>query len=152
MIERKHIAALVVSASCLVGIATHEAYRGTAYLDSGKVATLGYGETKGVKMGDKTTPDRALVQLLASVNEHADGIRECITVPLYPHEFEAYSSFAFNVGVGAFCQSTLIKLLNESRYDEACKQILRWNKVNGKVIRGLTIRRESEYRTCIGQQ
>lgn len=60
------MAALAVSAAALVGIATHEGYRGEAYRDAAGIPTIGYGETAGVKMGDKITPERALVQLLES--------------------------------------------------------------------------------------
>ena len=80
---------IAISAACLVGIATHEGYRSEAYKDAVGVPTIGFGETAGVKMGDKTTPERALVQLLESTEKHADAIRQCIHVPLYQHEFDA---------------------------------------------------------------
>lgn len=153
MIKRSHVAALVLSASTLVGIALNEGYRDEAYVPvKGDVATIGFGATKGVKMGDRTTPQRALVRLLDDVNSHSDGIKKCITVPLYPHEFDAYSSLAYNIGVGAFCGSTLVRKLNAEEYAAACLEIKRWNKFRGKPLRGLTIRREAEYKTCIGAQ
>ena len=89
---RNTILTLAVSAVGLVGIATFEGYRGDAYRDSVGVPTIGYGETSGVKMGQKTTPERALVQLLVSAEKHAKGVRKCVTVPLYQHEFDAYVS------------------------------------------------------------
>lgn len=73
--------ALGIGAALLVAIATHEGYRGEAYRDAAGIPTIGYGETSGVKMGDKTTPERALVQLLESTEKHADAIRACIHVP-----------------------------------------------------------------------
>jgi lysozyme len=76
------VSALAVSAVALVGIAGYENYRSNAYRDTGGIPTIGYGETKGVKMGQKTTPERALVQLLKSAEAHADEIRQCIKVPL----------------------------------------------------------------------
>ena len=141
---------LAVSATCLVGIATHEGYRGEAYKDAVGIPTIGYGETAGVKMGDKTTPERALVQLLSSTEKHADAIRQCIHVPLYQHEFDAYISLAYNIGTGAFCRSTLVKKLNTKDYAGACEEIKRWNKAGGKVLPGLVKRREAEYRMCKG--
>ena len=145
------VAALAVSAAALVGIATHEGYRGEAYKDTVGIPTLGFGETAGVKMGDKTTPERALVQLLESTEKHADAIRQCIHVPLYQHEFDAYVSLAYNIGAGNFCRSTLVKKLNAKDYAGACDEIKRWNKVGGKVLPGLVIRREAEYRMCKGE-
>ncbi len=148
---RLGIASLVVSAAALVGIATHEGYRGEAYRDAVGVPTIGFGETAGVKMGDKTTPGRSLVQLLGSTNRHADAIRKCIAVPLYQHEFDAYVSLSYNIGPGAFCQSTLVKKLNAGDYAGACEEIKRWNRAGGKVLPGLTKRREQEYRLCKGE-
>lgn len=144
------VAALAVSAACLVGIATHEGYRGEAYKDAVGVPTIGFGETAGVKPGDRTTPERALVQLLSSTEKHADAIRQCIKVPLYQHEFDSYVSLAYNIGTGAFCKSTLVKKLNAKDYTGACEEIRRWNRAGGKVLPGLTKRRETEYRMCMG--
>ena len=67
------IGALAVSATALVSIALNEGYRGEAYKDAVGVPTVGYGETKGVTMKSRTTPDRALVQLLSSANSHASA-------------------------------------------------------------------------------
>ena len=142
---------IAISAACLVGIATHEGYRSEAYKDAVGIPTLGFGETAGVKMGDKTTPERALVQLLESTEKHADAIRQCIHVPLYQHEFDAYISLAYNIGTGAFCRSTLVKKLNAKDYAGACEEIRRWNKAGGKVLPGLVKRRDVEYRMCIGE-
>lgn len=147
---RVAVASLSLSAATLVGIAGWEQFREAAYLPTrDDVPTIGWGETRGVKLGDKTTPDRALVRLLASAEEHADAVRECVTVPLHQHEFDAYVSLAYNIGVGAFCNSTLVRLLNAGDYQGACEQILRWNKQKGKVLRGLSVRREAEYRRCM---
>ena len=148
---RMGIGALGISATLLVSIALNEGYRGEAYKDAVGVPTVGYGETRGVTMKSRTTPDRALVQLLSSANRHADDIRQCISVPLYQHEFDAYVSLAYNIGAKNFCGSTLVKKLNSGDYSSACEQIKRWNKAGGKVLPGLTKRREKEYRMCMGE-
>lgn len=148
---RKAVAALAVSATALVGIAHYEQYRQSTYKDSGGIATLGYGETKGVVTGQVTTPERALQTLLESADEHAKGMNECIKVPLYQHEYDAYLSFTYNVGVGAFCHSNLNTKLNAGDYLGACKELLKWNHVGTKVLTGLTKRRQAEYLTCIGE-
>ncbi len=149
---RQVAAAFAVTAAALVGIASHESYRGSTYKDSGGVATLGYGETKGVTHGQTTTPERALQTLLASADQHAKDMSACITVPIYQHEFDAYLSFTYNVGAGAFCRSTLNKKLNAGDYAGACNELLKWNRVGNKVLPGLTKRRQAEYLTCIGQK
>lgn len=149
---RQVAAALTITAAALVGIASHESYRGSTYTDSGGVATLGYGETKGVTHGQTTTPERALQTLLVSADQHAKEMSACITVPIYQYEFDAYLSFTYNVGAGAFCRSTLNKKLNAGDYAGACNELLRWNRVGNKVIPGLTKRRQAEYLTCIGQK
>ena len=122
---RLAVTAITLSASCLVGVALHEGYREEAYKDAVGVATVGYGETAGVKMGDRTTPERALVQLLKSTEKHAEAIRPCIHVPLYQHEFDAYVSLSYNIGAGNFCRSTLVKKLNAKDYAGSCREIKR---------------------------
>lgn len=149
---RQAVAALAVTAAALVGIANHESFAPSTYKDSGGIYTLGYGETKGVVAGQTTTPERALKTLLESADEHAKGMASCITVPLYQTEFDAYLSFTYNVGVGAFCRSTLNKKLNAGDYEGACSELLKWNKVGNKAVTGLTKRRQNEYRTCINPQ
>ena len=160
---RTAVTALVVTAAALMGIAGYEDYRGAAYLDSGKVPTLGYGATQGVKMGDTTTPARALIRLHADASEHARAIGRCIKAPLYQYEFDAYLSLAFNIGAGAFCRGaapdqppTLIDLINAERYAEACARIAQFDKYRNpntgrlEALPGLTKRRLSEQRTCMG--
>lgn len=148
---RLAVSALCVSAACLVGIAGYEGYRGEAYLPTkNDRPTIGFGETRGVKPGDRTTPERALVQLLKSTEGHAEAIRQCISVPLYQHEWDAYVSLAYNIGAGSFCKSTLVRKLNEKDYGGACGEILRWDKQAGKVLPGLTKRRQAEYAMCRG--
>ena len=138
--------AIAVSAASLVAIATYEGYRGNAYQDSVGVPTIGFGETAGVKMGDKTTPERALVQLLASTEKHADAI----TVPLYQHEFDAYVSLSYQIGAGAFCRSTLIKKLNKGDYTGACNELDKWVYAGGKKLPGIVKRRQKEKEMCLG--
>jgi len=147
---RTAAASLVVSASVLVGLAVHEGYVGTAYRDPVGIPTIGFGETAGVQMGQTTTPVRAMIQLLDSANKHAKGMVECIKVPISQNEFDAYLDFTYNVGVGAFCRSGLVRLLNQGKYEEACAELKKWVYAGGKVLPGLVTRREKEYQTCMG--
>lgn len=154
---RRAAATLVLSAAALVGIAQWESYVEVAAPPvAGDVPTNGFGTTRNpdgspVKAGDTTTPARALVRLLADADQYARAVRRCAPVPMHQHEFDAYVSLAYNIGPGAFCSSTLAKKLNAGDYAEACRQILRWDKFKGRPLRGLTLRRQAEYRLCTGE-
>ena len=67
------------------------------------------------------------------------------------NEYDALTSFAFNVGTTAFCSSTLVKKLNAADYEGACGELRRWVYVKGKKSQGLVNRREKEYRQCIAK-
>jgi lysozyme len=116
------------------------------------VPTIGYGTTKGVKMGDTITPDRALKRLADELDTvYVAAVKRCVKVPLFDYEFGAYVSFTYNVGVGAFCGSALVEKLNGGDYAGACAEISRWNKQKGKVLGGLTTRRAEERAVCEGK-
>ena len=151
MFKRQEIATLTLSAATLVAILLHEGYRENAYIPvAGDVPTIGFGTTKDVKLGDRITPELAVARAHRDVQLFEGAIKSCVTVPLTQYEYDAYTSLAYNIGSGAFCRSTLVRILNEGRYEEACQQILRWDKFQGKPLAGLTKRRQEEYRKCIG--
>ena len=150
---RSALSIMALAASTLVGIAVHEGYKDEAYIPvPGDVPTIDFGRTTGVKMGDKSNPVRGLQYLLDEIDSvYAQGVRNCVTVPLYQYEFGAYVSLAYNVGVSAFCGSTLVKKLNSGDYAGACQEIDRWNKSGGKVYPGLVKRRAEERKICEGR-
>lgn len=150
--NRIAIGSLVLAASTLVGIATYEGYRDTAYIPvPGDRPTIGFGATEGVRPGDTTNPTRALTRLLEDAGAYEKAVKGCITVPLHPHEFSAFVSLAYNIGGNAFCSSTLVKKVNAGDYEGGCKEILRWDRFQGKPLAGLTKRRRAEYMQCIGE-
>ena len=150
--HRISIAVLTLSAAGFVGIALHESYTDRAVIPiPGDVPTIGFGTTEGVKLGDKITPPKALVRALTDVNKFEGALKRCVKVPLHQFEFDAYLSLSYNIGSGAFCSSTLVRLLNQERYAEACAQISRWDKAGGRVVRGLTNRRADERALCEGR-
>lgn len=149
--DRTKIASLVLSALALVGIATHEGYTPTPVIPvPGDVPTIGFGTTEGVKPGDKTDPVRALQRTMRDIEAKESAVKKCVKVPLYQYEYDAYISLAYNIGTGNFCGSTLVKKLNAQDYAGACKEILRWDRAQGKVVKGLTVRRQAEYKQCMG--
>lgn len=148
---RTVIAGLSLSAAALVGLVAHEGYSDKAYTPvPGDVPTIGFGTTEGVKLGDKITPTKALERALADVQKFEGAIKQCVKVPLHQHEYDAFTSLAYNIGPSAFCGSTLVKKLNAEDYPGACAEVLKWDRFQGKPLRGLTIRRQEEYQKCIG--
>jgi lysozyme len=146
---RKAVASLALSAVALVGIAVHEGYEGNAYQDIVGIWTIGFGTTEGVRPNQTITPVVALQRKLTDVQKFEGALKQCVTVPLSQNEYDAYISLAYNIGSGAFCNSTLVRLLNQGQYDMACQQILRWNRAGGQVVQGLVNRRQAEYKLCI---
>lgn len=150
---RTVIAALSFSAAAFVGLTLNEGYSDRAIIPvPGDVPTIGFGTTDGVRMGDRTTPPKALARALKDVEKTERGVKACITAPLSPAEYDAYVDLAYNIGVTAFCNSTLVKKLNAKDYLGACNEVLRWDKANGKRLGGLTARRQAEHAQCMTSQ
>ena len=122
-----------------------EGLRLEAYLPTpNDVWTIGYGHTKTAKKGMKITlagAEALLHQDLAWVEAAIDTY---VQVPLNQNQYDAIASFIYNVGATAFRKSTMLKLLNVGDYDGAANQFPRWNKQKGKVLNGLTKRRQEE--------
>jgi lysozyme len=125
-------------------IKTFEGLKLNAYLCPANVWTIGYGTTRGVKAGQAVSAVKAEELLREDVREFERGVTEAVKVPLAQHQFDALVAFTYNVGLGAFRTSTLLRLLNKGEYSQAAGQFARWNKAGGKVLAGLTRRREAE--------
>jgi lysozyme len=151
-VNRIQVAALSLSATALVGIAAHEGYVERAYQDIVGIWTIGFGTTENVRPGQTIDPVKALQRALTDVQKFEGALKECVHVPLHQHEYDAYLSLAYNIGSGAFCRSTLVRKLNARDYEGACKEILRWNRAGGQVVRGLVNRRQQEYELCLGSR
>ncbi|MDZ7655578.1 MAG: lysozyme [Sulfurimicrobium sp.] len=157
---RTAIAGILLSASALVGIVAHEGYSDRAIIPvKGDVPTIGFGTTAGVKIGDTTTPPKALARALHDVQQYEGALKSCVKVPLHQYEYDSYTSLAYNVGPTAFCRSTLVKKLNSQDYGGACNEILRWTFFHGKncaepensrLCGGLAKRRQAEHAQCKG--
>lgn len=102
-----------------------------------------------VKIGDVWSKERCDAILVKNLETHGVGLLNCVTVPLNQNQFDALSSWTFNVGVGAACGSTLVKLLNQGQYTPACRELLKWNRAGGREVRGLTNRRTAEMSLCL---
>ena len=116
-----------------------------AYRDVGGVLTIGYGSTGShVHAGLKITESQAEAMLVRDLQRFEKAVDLAVKVDLTDNQFAALVSLAFNIGVGAFQGSTLLKVLNAGRYDDVPAQFMRWNKVGKKVVDGLTNRRAAE--------
>lgn len=127
-----------------------EGLRLEAYLCPAGIPTIGWGNTRyetglPVKMGDRITKERADDLFDYWAFDFAEGVRKLVTSKLNDNQFSALVSFAYNVGLGNFGKSTLLKKLNINPNDPLIRdEFLRWDKAVGKVLSGLSRRRKAE--------
>ena len=145
--NQKKTAGWLALAIAVVG--TYEGLSLAAYPDIVGIPTICYGETKGVKLGQKATKEECDAKLAARLVEFNDGVNSCITRPLRDNERVAFVSLAYNVGTGAFCKSSVVRRFNAGDKAGACNAILMWNRAGGKVVQGLVNRREKERAMCL---
>ena len=130
-------------------IKTYEGLKLKAYKCSAGVPTIGYGATfyengTKVKMADVITKERAEQLFDYHIKLFSDKVAKVVP-ELNSNQFSSLVSFAFNVGIGNFKSSTLLKKVKVNPQDESIgDEFLRWNKAGGKVVKGLTNRRNSE--------
>ena len=121
------------------------------------VPTIGYGATyypdgRRVTMQDRpVTVAQATDMLRSMLASYEAGVSRYVLVPLTQGQFDALVSFAHNVGLSALKDSTLLRLVNARDYAGAAAQFVRWNKAGGKVLPGLTRRREAERKLFVGR-
>ena len=115
-----------------------------AYQCAAGVWTIGYGHTKGVQPGDQWSEDHANHMLEVELEEYENYVSTAVTVPLSQNQFDALVSWVYNLGNGNLTSSTMLKVLNSGDYAGVPAQIKRWNKAGGKVLEGLTRRRQAE--------
>lgn len=124
-----------------------------AYVDpatGGEPITIGYGTTiypngKKVKLGDVCTEQQAVEYLQEDLEKFAVSVFKLLKVPVNTNQSGAIVSFAYNVGTGNLKSSTLLKKVNANPADKTIhNEFMKWNKAAGKVMKGLTRRREAE--------
>ncbi|NCC26593.1 MAG: lysozyme [Gammaproteobacteria bacterium] len=133
-----------ISQKALDHIKGFEALRLEFYRDAVGVGTIGWGHTKTALPGQKISRERAEMLLRSDVAEFERCVSAALSVSVTQAQFDALVSWAFNVGCGAMRKSTLMRKLNAGDVAGAADEFLRWNKAGGKVLRGLTRRREAE--------
>lgn len=111
----------------------------------GKPWTIGWGHTgPEVSKGLVWTQEQADAAFLVDMARFERAVTELVKVPLLQGQFDALVLFTYNVGRKALETSTLLRKLNAGDYDGAALEFRRWNKNDGKVMRGLTRRRSAE--------
>lgn len=129
-----------------------EGLRQNAYPDPatrGKPWTVCYGETKDVHKGDYHPIAECKAMLIGSLETYAAAIEQCVTAPLPDARFVALTDFAYNVGEGAACRSSVVRLINSGQTRAGCEALMNWNKAAGITFPGLTHRRAKERELCL---
>lgn len=142
---------MILSEKGLNFIESVEGLRLDAYLDSAGVATIGFGHTGDVKLGDRCTEEQAESWLQEDAKTAETVINKLVKVPLSQNQFDSLVSFVFNIGVGNFTRSTLLRLLNEGKYGDAAHEMGRWVYAGGKMSIGLLNRRGKEMKIFKGE-
>lgn len=131
-------------------IGPFEGLRMTVYRDIVGVPTVCYGETRGVRMGDSYSREDCDAMLGDAIIEFESGVRGCLSRELAAPRRVAMVSLAYNIGVAAFCRSTLVRLANEgAAWPRICDEFLKWNRAGGRIVAGLTRRRQAERELCL---
>ena len=123
-----------------------------AYKCPAGVWTIGYGHTKDVQPGDEWSESNADYMLEVEMEEYEGYINDSVTAPINQDQFDALVSWVYNLGGGNLKASTMLKVLNAGQYEEVPAQMMRWNKAGGKVLEGLTRRRQAEANLFMGKE
>jgi lysozyme len=142
-----------LSAEGLELIKRFEGFRGQQYTDVAGFPTIGYGHR--IVPPESFPPERfpggvsepqAATILAGDVSAAERAVSRLVKVALTQGQFDALVDFCFNLGSGRLAGSTLLRVLNGGRYDDAVEQLLRWDLAAGEVNLGLKARREAELR------
>jgi len=162
--KRLAISGLVLSGSALVALVAQEGFTERAVIPVvGDRPTVGFGSTTHadgtpVRMGDTTTPVKALQRTLAYVQKQDMQIRKCVTAPLHQAEYDTLADFGYQYGIGALCKSSMVRLANAGDYAGSCKAYLQYRFVAGydcstpgnKRCYGVWTRQLKRFNDCMG--
>ena len=153
MSRRAGLASIVgasVAAALLAFTPKFEGTKLTTYRDLGGVLTYCTGATENAMWGKTYTPAECQAQLERDLERHAAGVARCVPMSrLTAGQRVAFVDAAYNIGVPAFCGSSMARRTNAGDIVGACDALLMWNKVGGKEVRGLTLRRQKERELCL---
>lgn len=121
----------------------------TAYIDPVGIPTICYGHTANVQMGDVKSHEECLDLLSKEVRHFANGVDKLVKPSMTPEVHAAFTSFSYNVGLGAFSKSTALRKLNAGDTVGACNELKRWVYAGGRKMQGLVNRRNAERELCL---
>ena len=143
------VAAWLVIAVAIV--APFEGLYTRAYYDVVGVKTVCYGATAddGVDLDRTYTPAECKAMLGMDLVKYDKMVHSCIKVPLTPSREAALVSFTYNLGQGALCHGAVARYLNAGDIARGCRAMLAYDHAGGRRLRGLTTRRDKEYKLCM---
>lgn len=151
MTPKQRLAAKVGAGVVALSVPLIAFYEGTVhrtYRDPIGIITACTGHTgPELRMGQTFTREQCTEMLYADVLKHTAAL-DCVAAPLTDGQKAAFLSFAFNVGNGAFCGSTLARKANAGDMPGACAELSRWVIAGGQVLPGLVKRRQAEREIC----
>lgn len=135
-----------ISDRLLALVKKFEGFRAQAYQDAVGRWTIGYGFTgPEVVRGLVWTQAQADARLTERLQEAQAQVRAAVKVTINQNQLDALTSFVYNLGIGNFKQSMLLRCINASNFDDAATQFEKWNKAGGRVLAGLIARRAAEH-------
>lgn len=150
MTPAQRVAAVLAAAA--IAVPTIAAFEGTVkvgYFDPVGIPTSCVGHTgPDAIVGRRYTDDECAAQLASDAVKHGLDIAPCLPDALPTETRAAFTSFAFNVGTGAFCKSTLSRKARAGDLAGACAELSRWTKAKGRELPGLVRRRAAERALC----
>lgn len=148
---KQKLIATIGTAAAVAVVPLVAKYEGTVlrtYRDPIGIITACTGHTgPELRMGQTFTRQQCQDMLYQDLVQHAKALG-CITQALTDGQRAAFLSFAFNVGEGAFCKSTLVRKANAGEMKGACAELSRWTYAGGKQLPGLVQRRAAERQIC----
>lgn len=161
---RTVIGALALSAAGLLAIVSHEGFTDKAVVPiPGDRPTMGFGSTfkedgSPVKMGDTTTPQKALRMSIAHIAKDESVLRACVTGAMSQAEYDILVDFTYWFGP-ATCKTELVQHINAGRYADQCAAYLRYRRAAGKDCsdpanrcRGVWLRAQERNKKCLEAQ
>lgn len=155
MATKAQLVARIGAGAAAVVVPLVIAWEGTVlrtYRDPIGIVTACHGHTSpDLRMGQSFTPEQCQTMLYDDLIKHSAALR-CVKAPMTDGQKAAFLSFAFNVGEGKFCGSTLVRKANQGDMRGACAELSRWTYAGGKELPGLVNRRAAERAICEGKQ
>lgn len=131
-------AALTLSAAGLAGLVLEEGYTDRAVIPTkGDRPTVGFGSTfredgTPVQLGDTTTPPKAIARTVAHIAKDESGLKRCVTGAMSQTEYDILAKFAYQYGVRATCNSSMVRSINAGRYAQACEDYTLYKRSQGR--------------------